>query len=168
MPEWCQVVKGGAEHPGESWVARRAPNSHGGTKQIWVRLKIFLVRINLVSESFDSTQLMTHNGFTGIDSSQLITQNGFLKVDSNREYFDWNELTTQKNFSGFLLKSTHDSKIWNIDLNQVMTQWFESTVDFVDIFWAFNQFCWPFWTFTQFRWLFGAFTEVRWPFWAFN
>ena len=38
----------------------------------------------LVSEIFDSTQLMTHNGFTGIDSNQLTTQNGFLKIDSNR------------------------------------------------------------------------------------
>ena len=57
--------------------------------QTWVRLKIFLIRINLVSESFDSTQLMTHNGFTEIDSNQLTTQNGFLKIDSN-------QLTTQK------------------------------------------------------------------------
>ena len=46
--------------------------------------QIFFIRINLVSESFDSTQLMTHNGFTGIDSNQLMTQNGFLKIDSNR------------------------------------------------------------------------------------
>ena len=48
-----------------------------------------LIRINLVSESFDSTQLMTHNGFTGIYSNQFTTQNGFLKIDSN-------QLTTQK------------------------------------------------------------------------
>ena len=43
--------------------------------QTWVQLKIFLIRINLVSESFDSTQLMTHIGFTGINSNQLMTEN---------------------------------------------------------------------------------------------
>ena len=36
------------------------------------------------------------------------------------------------------------TKIWNIDLNQVTTQWFESSVDFVELFWAFAQFRWPF------------------------
>ena len=51
-------------------------------RQTWVRLKIFLIRINLLSESFESIQLMTHNGFTGIDSNQLVTQNGFLKNTS--------------------------------------------------------------------------------------
>ena len=35
-------------------------------------------------KSFDSTQLITHGGFTGIDSNQLTTPNGFLKFDSNR------------------------------------------------------------------------------------
>ena len=60
--------------------------------QTWVRLKIFFIRLNLVSEIFESTQFMTHNGFTGIYSDQLTTQNGVLKIDSNR-------LTTQK-FSG--------------------------------------------------------------------
>ena len=43
----------------------------------------------LNSESSDSTQLMTNNGFTGIDSNQVMTQNGLLKIDSN-------QLTTQK------------------------------------------------------------------------
>ena len=77
-------------------------------RQTWVRLKIFLIRINLVLESFDSTQLMTPNDFTGIDSNQLTTQNGFLKIDSNQlttqkaqGYFDSNQLMTQKNFPGF-------------------------------------------------------------------
>ena len=71
---------------------------------------------------------MTHNGSTGIDSNQLRTQNGFRKFDLNR-------LTTQKPSRIFSFKSTHDSKkIWNIDLNQVMTLWFESTVDFIDFF----------------------------------
>ena len=32
MPEWGQMVKRGAEQPGECFVARRAPNSHEGTK----------------------------------------------------------------------------------------------------------------------------------------
>ena len=32
MQEWCQVVKRGAEQPGRCFVARRAPNSHEGTK----------------------------------------------------------------------------------------------------------------------------------------
>ena len=44
----------------------------------------FFIRFISVSESFDSTQLMTLNGFTRLDSNQLTTQNGFLKFDSNR------------------------------------------------------------------------------------
>ena len=84
------------EHLGQR---RRRPPAPGGSSrfsrqqfsstQTWVRLKIFLIRINLVSVSFDSTQLMTHKGFTGIDSNQLMTRNGFLKIDSN-------QLTTPK------------------------------------------------------------------------
>ena len=35
----------------------------------------FFIRFNSASESFDSTQLMTHNGFTRNYSSQLTTQN---------------------------------------------------------------------------------------------
>ena len=38
--------------------------------QTWVRLKK-LIRFNSVSESFDSTELMTHIDFTRIDSNQL-------------------------------------------------------------------------------------------------
>ena len=51
----------------------------------------FFNPFNLVSEIFDSTQLMTHNRYTRIDSNRPngLTQNGFLKFDSNR-------LTTQK------------------------------------------------------------------------
>ena len=48
-----------------------------------------MIRFNSVSESFDSTQLMTHNGFSGLDLNQLTAQNGFLEFDLNR-------LTTQK------------------------------------------------------------------------
>ena len=66
----------------------------------------FLTRLNLVSESFDSTQLMTHSGFTRIDSNQLTAQSGFLKFDSNRlvtqkpfRYFDSDQLMTQKTSS---------------------------------------------------------------------
>ena len=36
------------------------------------------------TQSFDSTQLMTHNGLTRHHSNQLTTQNGFRKFDSNR------------------------------------------------------------------------------------
>ena len=95
---------------------------------------------------------MTHNGFKGIDSNHLTTQHGFLKSDSN-------PLTTQKASRIFWFKSTNDSKnfqnfdsnqlmtqkaFWDIDSNQVMTEWFESIVDFVDVFRAFTQFRWPF------------------------
>ena len=102
---------------------------------------------NSVSESFDSTQVMTHNDLTRIDSNHLTTQNGFLKFDSNKlttqktsEYFSSNQLTTQ--LSGILIQSDLwlTNTIWNIGLNQVMTQWFKSTADFVDLFWAFAQF----------------------------
>ena len=42
----------------------------------------FFIRFDLVSKSFDSIKLMTHNDFTGNDSNQLTTQNGSLKFDS--------------------------------------------------------------------------------------
>ena len=142
------------------------------------RLKIFLIRINLVSESFDSTQLMTLNDFKGIDSSQLTTQNEFIKFDSSR-------LTTQKASRIFRFNLTHDSKtlprfwfksahdlnksgilIWVKseslnDSNQllILLTFFGLSFNVVDLFWAFTQFRWPFfyWAFTQFRWLFWAF-----------
>ena len=45
--------------------------------------------------------------------------------------------------------------IWNIDSNQVMTQSFESTVDFVDLFGLqlnfVDLFVDIFWAFTEFR-----------------
>ena len=65
-------------------------------------------------------------------------------------------------------------KIWNIDLNQIIAQWFESTVDFVDLFGFSLNFVDLFWVFTEFRWpflgfhsislaCFGAYTKFRWP-----
>ena len=44
--------------------------------------QFFFIRFNSNSETFDSTQLMTHNGFTRIDLNQYTTQNGFLEFDS--------------------------------------------------------------------------------------
>ena len=41
----------------------------------------FFIRFNSVSESFDLTQLIGHNGFTRIDSNQLKIEDGFLKFD---------------------------------------------------------------------------------------
>ena len=75
----------------------------------------FFIRFNSVSENFDSTQLMTHKGFTTIHSNKLTTQNGFLKFNSNR-------FTTQKKFPEFWLKSTHGSKTFP-------EFWFKSTHD---------------------------------------
>ena len=63
--------------------------------QTWVH-SIFCIRFNSVSESLDSTQPMTHNGFTGIDSNRLKTQETFQNFDSNR-------LMTKKN-SGILIR----------------------------------------------------------------
>ena len=115
----------------------------------------FFIRINSVLERFDSTQLMTHNGFTRIYSNHLMTQNGSLKFDSNQimtqkasKYFDSNQLTNQKSFQNFdsnqLIKQK-TLKYW------VMTQWIDSTVDFVDLFWASTKFSWPFWAFISRR-----------------
>ena len=67
-------------------------------EQAWVQL-IFIL-FNSVSESFDSTQLMTLDGFTSLDPNQLTIQNGCLKVVSN-------QFTTQKAFQ-------------NLDSNQLM------------------------------------------------
>ena len=64
----------------------------------------FLIRFNSVSGSFDSTQLMTRNGFTGLDSDQLILKMDFfnlIQIDSRLksfQNFDSNQLTTQKKF----------------------------------------------------------------------
>ena len=108
----------------------------------------------------DSNQVMTQNGFLEFDSSRLTTQklqNILIKINSESwlkkalQNFDSNRLTTQ-------------NPIWNIDSNQVMTQWFESTVDFVDLFLVFTQFRWPFRALTKFRSLFWAFTTFCWPF----
>ena len=54
--------------------------------------------------------------------------------------------------------------LWNIDSNQVMTEWLESTVDFVDIFGLSLNFVNLFWDFTKFLWPFGDFTKFCWPF----
>ena len=114
------------------------------------------IRFSSVS-SFDSTQLMTHDGFTGPDSNQLMTQNRFLKFD---------------------LKSTHDSNSCRIliyiksQLKQAfgiiirINSWlnhaihsqfrmtfflaFNFTVDLVDLFGPFDSgvdFIWPYFTF---------------------
>ena len=65
------------------WLERFERMDLQSQNQTWVRLKIFLIRINIVSESFDSTQLMTRNGFTGIDSNQPTSQIEFQKFYSN-------------------------------------------------------------------------------------
>ena len=144
---------------------------HGAAK---IMSLVFLVQKLFVKNHF--RKLMTHNGFTGIDSNQLTTQNGFLKLDSNR-------LTTQKasrilwiksthdskNFPRFWFKSTHDSKNWNIDLNRVMTQWLESTVYFVDLFWGFHLISLTFFGLSlNLVHLFWAFTQFCWLFWELN
>ena len=69
-----------------------------------------------------------------------------------------NQLTTQKTFQNFDSNWLMTPKSnWNIDSNQVMAQWFESTADvvdffglslnFVELFWALHssvEFVWPF------------------------
>ena len=55
---------------------------------------IFFIRFNSVSENLDSTQLMTHHGFTRIDSTQLTTQKIF-------QSFDLNRLMTQTNYQEY-------------------------------------------------------------------
>ena len=76
---------------------------------------IFLIPLNSVSESFDSTHLMTHYDFTRLDSNQLTIQNGFMKFDSNR-------LMTKKNFQNFDPNQLTTKKFPNLDSNQLMTQ----------------------------------------------
>ena len=68
-------------------------NDSADCDQMWCLFSrhVFFIRFNSVSESFDSAQPMSHNGFTRLDSGQVMTQKSFLKIDSNR-------LTTQKSF----------------------------------------------------------------------
>ena len=45
---------------------------------------IFPIRLNSVSESFDSDSTHDTQWLSNIDSNQLTTQNSFLEFDSNR------------------------------------------------------------------------------------
>ena len=58
-----------------SWLTTTA-----GLQQTWVRLNFLF---ESTKESFDSTQVMTYNGFTRIDSNDPMTRNGILAFDSN-------------------------------------------------------------------------------------
>ena len=100
--------------------------------------------------------------------------------DSKRIFEIWFKSThDSKSFQIFWFKSTNDSKLfriliqnnsqlkklWNIDANQVMTQWFESTADFVDLFLELHSILLTFFGLTlNFVDLFWAFTQIRWPF----
>ena len=109
---------------------------------------------------FHSTQyqkaLIRLNSWLTMVFQKLIQISSWLKMDfwnsiqidsrlqNLPEYFDSNKLTTQKTFQNFNSYRLMTQTIWNIDSNEVMTQWFESTVDFVDLLWAFTKFRWPF------------------------
>ena len=134
-------------------------------KQTWVRL-IFFIRFNSVSESFDSIQLMTHNGFTRINSNQLTTQNGLPKFDGLIQID-----SRLKMLPEFWFKCTHDRTAFqNFDSDQLMTQktqecWFGPTHDSMILF-IFSLLLTPcnlFWTFNPTVDLFGGFPLV-WPF----
>ena len=113
-------------------------------RQTWVRFNFLFDSAQ--SQSFDSPKLMTHNGLTRIDSNQLTTQNDFwnlIQIDSLLkklpEYFDSIQFTTKTTFQNSDSNRLMTRKaIWNIDSNLVMTHWFESTVDFVDVFGDFT------------------------------
>ena len=129
--------------------------------QTWVRLKIFLIRIHLVSESFDSTQLTTQNGFTGIYSNQLTTKKDFWKliqIDSRLKkfqgYFDSNQLMTQKTFQDFDSNQLMTQKTgiliwiksWHSDSNQLLISlaFFGPSLNFVDLFMGFHSISFTF------------------------
>ena len=79
-----------------------------------------------------------------------------LGLKKYKWYFDSNQFMTQKTFQYFFPNQLMNKKIWNIDLNHIMTQWFDSTVDFVDLFSAFTQCRFPFLVFSlNFVHLFG-------------
>ena len=95
----------------------------------------FFIRFNAVSETFDSIQLMTHNGFTRNHSNQLTTQNGFLKFDSNR-------LTTQRASSIFIRINTWLNSQFHMSFSGHSTL----LLNWYDLFWAFHSsvdFVWP-------------------------
>ena len=77
---------------------------------------ILFIRIRSVPESFVSTQLITHNGFTRIDSNQLTTQDRFSKFDLTHDSKRFQNILNQVNsrlqkLSKTWFKSTYDSKI---------------------------------------------------------
>ena len=70
--------------------------------------QFFSIRLNSVSESFDSDLTHDSQWLSKIDSNQLTTENGFLEFDLNRlmtqmafQNFDSNQLMTQKTFQNF-------------------------------------------------------------------
>ena len=120
------------------------------------------IQFNSVSESFDSTQLMTHNAFTRLDLYQLTTQHGFLKFDSN--------LTSTQKASSILIQINYRLK--------KSESWFESIHDsmmlfipsFVWPYFSIQLCCWLGWHFLGFRlksWLrvtfLGAFDSSAFP-----
>ena len=62
----------------------------------------------------------------------------YSRLKKFQGYFDLHQLMTQKTFKDFDSNQLMTKKIWNIDLYQVMTQWFESTDYFVDRFLGFR------------------------------
>ena len=85
--------------------------------------------------------------------SQWLYKNWFVSPHGTKWISEiWFKSThDSKSFRIFWFKSTRDSKrLSRIDSNRLMTKktleyWFESTVDFVEPFRTFTQFCWPFW-----------------------
>ena len=96
------------------------------------------IQISLRKFWFDSWLTMASQELIQINSRIKTDFGTLIQIDSRLkklpEYFDWNQ-SRPKNFPEFWFKSIHDSQnIWNIDSTQVMTQWFESTVDFAELF----------------------------------
>ena len=125
--------------------------------QTWNWVRHTFLRCYSVSESFYSSRLMTHNGFTRIDSNQLTNQSRFLKFDSNR-------LMTQKASRFFIQINSRLNKLFRILIR--INSWLNDVIHslFVWPLWAFNltaDLVWTYWGFPLKFWLRMTFLAIR-------
>ena len=168
MTSWKVFVSATVQYgsePGNLWSIVGTASDMGTPQNIFFRINYsqkVLIRLNswltmVLQEliQISSRLKMDFWKLIQIDSRPKSFKDIFIQINSwlkKIQDFDSNQLMTQKT--------------WNIDLNRVMTQWFESTIDLVDLFLGFHSISLTFFGLSlNFVYLFGVFNKFRWPFW---
>ena len=114
---------------------------------VWFDSFFYSIQLSLRKLWFDSTNCShrLYKNWIKISSRPKMDLWNLIQIDSWLKRYLIQINSRLKTLQNFDLNRLVAQKIWNIDSNQVMTQWFQSTVDFVDLsfFWAFTKFCWP-------------------------